>query len=95
MIKRIVKMEFNPNKIKQFEKIFQATKQHICNFDGCIDLIILQDINKKNIYFTYSTWESQDKLENYKKSKLFYETWAKIKILFNKKPYAYSVKEIL
>ncbi|MFM1898201.1 MAG: hypothetical protein RL577_441, partial [Bacteroidota bacterium] len=39
---------------------------------------------------TLSRWESVDDLERYRNSQLFEETWAKTKVLFDRKPEAFS-----
>ena len=54
MIKRIVKMEFSPKDSKIFINIFNDNKKNILNFEGCKSIILLQDINNDNIFFTYS-----------------------------------------
>ncbi len=95
MIKRIVKMEFVPEKTEEFKQIFQENKEKIIAFEGCHDVSLLQDTHQEHIFFTYSLWESQAHLEAYRQSELFAGVWAKTKILFNNKPFAWSVREIL
>ena len=95
MLKRIVKMEFLPEKVEAFKKIFQENQEKITVFEGCHSVTLLQDIHQKNIFFTYSLWGSQEKLDGYRKSELFAGVWAKTKVLFNNKPFAWSVQEIL
>ncbi len=92
MINRIVRMSFQPDKVDDFLSVFNASKIFIASFEGCRSLKLLQDANKSNVYFTYSIWESADNLEAYRKSKLFENTWAQTKILFNDKPQAWSTK---
>ena len=55
---------------------------------------MLKDINDVNVIFTYSWWDSEDDLNNYRNSELFKDVWSKTKILFNKKPEAWSTKKI-
>ena len=94
MIKRIVKMEFSPKDSKIFINIFNDNKKNILNFEGCKSIILLQDINNDNIFFTYSFWKSEYSLKKYKESETFKVIWQKIKVLFSNKPLAWSVKEI-
>jgi len=91
MFVRIVKMEFYPEKVTEFLKNFNLVKEKIRNTKGCRLLELYNDKNNKNIFFTYSYWETEKDLENYRNSKLFKTVWAKTKVLFNAKPIAWSV----
>ncbi|MCC6722394.1 MAG: antibiotic biosynthesis monooxygenase [Bacteroidia bacterium] len=93
MIERIVKMTFDDGNTDVFEKIFNEMKHKIANFEGCKSVKLLNDIHKKNIYFTYSVWENEKCLENYRHSELFKSTWEKTKQLFSEKPAAWSLIE--
>lgn len=92
MIIRIVKMTFDPARVSEFVKVFDASKERIRNFEGCSHLKLLNDINSPNIFFTYSHWESEDHLNAYRDSELFKTTWAQTKVLFAEKPEAWSVE---
>lgn len=94
MIKRIVKMSFEPHKIDTFKAIFKSNSKHIKSFPGCSHVELLQDQNNPSIFFTYSLWENEDCVENYRQSELFTNVWAATKVLFNDKPQAWTVKEI-
>tara|TARA_Y100000385_G_scaffold290520_1_gene364038 strand:- start:4910 stop:5206 length:297 start_codon:yes stop_codon:yes gene_type:complete len=94
MIIRIVKLSFHAEYISDFKTIFEKNKQKIISQKGCNRLEMLQDINDANVIFTYSWWHSEDDLNNYRNSELFIDVWSKTKILFNKKPEAWSTKKI-
>lgn len=94
MFKRIVKLEFEETKVPTFLANFEQVKGKIRAFPGCKRLELLQDKSDKGIFFTYSTWESEEALEAYKKSELFGEVWPKTKALFRDKPFAWSVDSI-
>ena len=85
-------MEFKPEKVEDFLKIFEESKHKIANFEGCKALSLFVDQAQKNVLYTVSKWESIDNLENYRKSELFQETWTKTKNYFNGKPLAYSLE---
>ena len=51
--------------------------------------------NNPEIFFTYSYWNDEQDLENYRKSELFKTVWAKTKMFFNDKPLAWSVDKKL
>lgn len=91
MLVRIVKLSFEPAKIKEFLTNFEMVKEKIRNFDGCQFLELYRDQNDTNIFFTYSYWNTEDDLNNYRHSELFKAVWAKTKPLFNAKPEAWSV----
>ncbi|MFN7100290.1 MAG: putative quinol monooxygenase, partial [Flavobacterium sp.] len=52
------------------------------------------DKSNPSIFFTYSYWESEADLENYRNSALFKEVWAYTKAFFNDKPEAWSVDKL-
>jgi quinol monooxygenase YgiN len=95
MIKRIVKMSFKPENIEVFKTIFETNWQKIKGFEGCSHVELLQDKNNPEIFFTYSMWQSETHLNNYRNSELFTTVWASTKILFNAKPEAWSVDQLL
>ena len=94
MFIRIVKMSFKEEHIDEFLKNFNINKKNIRNFEGCRLLQLLRDKNNPNIFFSYSYWESEEHLENYRNSELFKSVWKKTKVLFNNKPEAWSVDTI-
>lgn len=95
MLVRIVKMSFSPSKIDEFLNNFEANKNAIRNFKGCELLELYNELNNPEVYFTYSYWQSEMHLEQYRQSELFNSVWAKTKPLFNKKPEAWSVFKVV
>lgn len=93
MIIRVVKMTFQEGKITDFLETFNTYKQYIRNREGCTHLELWNDINSPGIYFTYSHWQSEADLNNYRNSELFDEVWSKTKILFAAKAEAWSVNQ--
>lgn len=94
MFVRIVKMSFQPEKVDEFMDIFTIKKEFIRNSPGCRLLELYRDKTTPSIFFTYSYWESEIDLENYRNSDLFKEVWATTKVLFNDKPEAWSVDKL-
>ncbi len=92
MITRIVKMTFKPEEVANFLKIFSESKQYIRNVEGCSQLELLNDISASAVFFTYSKWNTEKDLNNYRNSELFESVWAKTKILFAVKAEAWSLK---
>ncbi len=91
MIKRIVKLTFREDKIDDFQAIFESGKTNIRNFEGCHHVELLRAHSPKNVFFTFSIWESEEALEQYRNSELFQTTWSKTKALFSDKPFAWTV----
>jgi quinol monooxygenase YgiN len=91
---RIVRLTFIPEKVNTFLEIFNNSKEKIRNFENCLHLELLQDIQNPAIFTTYSHWKDENALNIYRDSELFKTTWAKTKILFADKPIAVSLKSI-
>ncbi len=94
MFVRIVKMSFDENKIEEFLENFHQNKDKIRNFKGCTFLELYREKNQKNIFFTYSYWNTEEDLNYYRNSDLFKSVWSNTKVLFNDIPQAWSVDRI-
>lgn len=90
MIIRVVRMTFKEEGVNQFLQIFEKSKEKIRNFPGCNHLQLLQDVHAKNIFTTYSIWESESDLNQYRESSLFGQVWPETKRLFLAPPMAQS-----
>ena len=95
MFVRIVKMSFHEENIPAFLENFELMKTKIRNAHGNRLLELYQDKNDACVFFTYSYWETEEDLENYRKSVLFNDVWAFTKKLFNAKPEAWSVDKLV
>jgi len=95
MLVRIVKMEFHPEHIETFLTNFHAKKEFIRNSSGCRLLELYREQQNSTAFFTYSYWDSEEDLENYRNSELFKNVWAETKVLFNVKPEAWSVDKVV
>ncbi len=91
-IKRIVKLTFREDTVETFLTIFENSKERIRQFEGCQHLELWRDVRQQNVFFTYSFWDSEVALNNYRYSDLFRATWAKTKVLFDAKPEAWSIE---
>ena len=89
MLKRLVKMTFQEDKVEDFIQVFEASKQRIRSFPGCQHLELWRT---GNIFFTYSIWEDEASLNHYRYSALFKTTWARTKALFAEKAEAWSLE---
>lgn len=91
MFTRIVKMEFQNENVDIFLHNFEEIKEKIRNFPGCSLLELYRDKNTDSIFFTYSRWNDEQDLENYRNSELFKEVWGITKPLFSSRAEAWSV----
>jgi len=94
MIVRIVRMQFRPEGLAEFEALFQQTKDKIRAFPGCLHLQLLGDAGIAEVRYTLSHWASEADLEAYRQSELFQATWAATKPLFEAKPMAFSLQPL-
>lgn len=93
MIIRIVKMTFKPEHVEDFKQVFDASKNKIKQRQGCQYLSLLQDKNNTSLFFTYSYWDNENALNEYRNSELFGEIWPKTKALFAKSPEAWTLNQ--
>ena len=84
-------MEFEEENTFSFLSNFETVKEKIRSFPGCTFLELYQDKNDSTIFFTYSRWENESDLENYRNSDLFKNVWATTKPMFRSKAQAWSV----
>jgi heme-degrading monooxygenase HmoA len=94
MIIRIVKMTFRPEEISAFQSLFEERKSMIRDFEGCTHLELWQDKERPEVFFTYSWWDSEEHLENYRRSGFFADTWKLTKEKFAGKAEAWSVEQL-
>jgi hypothetical protein len=94
MIIRIVKMVFREEEIEAFKQLFEERKSLIRNFEGCSHLELWQDKSHPGTFFTYSWWDSEEHLTNYRTSHFFDDTWTLTKQKFAAKPEAWSVNAV-
>lgn len=87
-------MTFHQENVDTFLEIFDESKVAIRQFPGCCGLKLMRNPQEENQLFTYSLWDSEDSLNAYRHSELFEITWAKTKVLFSKKPMAFSAHVI-
>ncbi len=91
MITRFVKLTIKVDQIVAFQKAFSERNKVIESFQGCQKVELLQDVNDKRVFFTFSEWNKEDDLENYRNSDFFQDTWSTVKPMFDGKPEAWSL----
>jgi (4S)-4-hydroxy-5-phosphonooxypentane-2,3-dione isomerase len=94
MIIRIVKMTFQEKHVQDFLDMFYEKRHDIAAMKGCLHLELWNDKNQANIYFTYSHWETELDLNNYRDSALFAKVWPQTKQWFAAKAEAWTVERL-
>ncbi len=91
---RIVKMTFQDVHCEDFLNHFEKIKNNICTMPGCEGLRLHRDFENPHIFFTYSQWNTDADLQNYRHSALFIDTWKIVKPWFAQRAEAWSVNTI-
>lgn len=88
---RIVKLTFKPDNLQDFLDFIEPYCSKINSVKGCHGVQFLSDISNPHIFFTYSKWETELDLENYRQSELFQHVWTTVKQWFGDRPQAWSL----
>lgn len=94
MLHRIVKLTFREEHCEEFESLFETIKERIAGQEGCQGVKLLKDYEQKGVYFTFSHWDNQQALDQYRSTDLFGEVWPKVKAWMSDKPQAWSTEEL-
>ena len=94
MFIRIVKLSLKPSAVEDFLDMFEQNKNRIKGSVGCSFLELYRDKAQENVFFTYSHWEEEQNLEDYRKSDFFRNIWSGLKPDFLEKPEAWSVTRV-
>ena len=87
-------MVFIEEKSAKFREHSKTIVNKISKSKGCHKVEILQDINDRNIFFSYSHWSSEEDLNNYRNSEMFKNIWGELRKMFAKKTQAWSTEII-
>ncbi|MFK8038365.1 MAG: putative quinol monooxygenase [Crocinitomicaceae bacterium] len=93
-ITRIVKMTFKPEHSAEFEAYFLTIKSKVAGQPGCNGVKLLKEKGETGVFFTYSQWDSEDDLNNYRRTEIFGQIWPTVKNWFAKKAEAWTVNKL-
>lgn len=93
-ITRIVKMTFKPETSDDFETYFLTIKDKVSGQPGCRGVKLLKQIGETGVFFTYSQWDSEGDLNNYRNTETFGQIWPTVKAWFAQKAEAWTVDEL-
>lgn len=92
-ITRFVQLSFSEEYLEQFIQGFETKRKQILSYEGCLEVVLYTDIQKKGLCFTVSTWSSEQALSKYRQSEWFQSTWSQIKEHFTDKPAAWTTQK--
>lgn len=93
MLVRIVKLTFKQERIADFLQIYEGHREDIKSSDGFSSIELFKEKSNPRVLFTYSIWEDEAALENYRASAYFRDIWSRPKILFSAKAEAWSLEK--
>ena len=88
-------MHFTKEQVEKFLEIFSESADAIRQMDGCNNLQLLRGVDDHCHFTTISHWDSAEHLENYRSSSLFKSVWGRVKPMFDQKPLAYSLGQVI
>lgn len=94
MITRLVKLTLSSEFTDAFRTNFEEVKAAIRARKGCRYLDLLADVERPNVFFTYSIWDSEEDLRAYVESDLFKSIWTEVKPMLADKTLAWSTKPV-
>jgi len=92
MIIRIVQMEFRPEAVEQIRSRLVEQAPKVRAFPGCLALALHPDAENPNIFYSVSHWVDKEALEVYRRSALFREFWAELKVHFVQPARAFTLE---
>ncbi len=95
MITRIVELQIQAEQIGAAKKLLEDVAPKVRNMPGCRRLEIMFDIHRKGRVTTYSYWESETNLNEYRDSDVFLVFWKAIKPMFSEKARAWSSEHFI
>jgi len=93
-ITRIVKMTFRIEKSDDFENYFLTIKDQVVGQPGCYGVKLFKEKEETGIFFTYSHWDSENDLNNYRQTEIFGKIWPTVKRWFASKAEVWTVDEL-
>ncbi|GAC1538696.1 MAG: hypothetical protein NVS2B7_09880 [Herpetosiphon sp.] len=83
MITRLVEMEIKPEAVQEFLGLYRSVRREIQSQPGCMQVLLVQAIDRPNQFATWSSWEDEAGLEAYRRSSFFRGFWPSVRALFS------------
>jgi|SRR5690554_411182 len=94
MIIRIVELNIQRDELVKAGSLLEEVSSKVRSMNGCSHLHILEDMHQAGHITTYSHWESEQHLNDYRKSVIFRNFWGAIKPLFASPARAWSSESL-
>lgn len=94
MILRIVKMEVDDTRIDFFENFMNNLSEEKLTLEGCLHHDFFCEKDNRNMYYSYTIWQSEKFLNKYKKTDLFKEVTRTLRHICIKEPIAWTVENV-
>jgi hypothetical protein len=94
MILRVVKMVVDQNKIDIFNNFMSNLSTEKEGMDGCVHHDFFSNKQFRNVFYSYTIWESEKYLNKYRKSMLFKEVTTTLRSLCLSEPAAWTVENV-
>ncbi len=95
MITRIVELQIQAHQIDVAKQLLKEVAPKVRSMPGCSRLEIMFGIHKKARVTTYSYWDSEKDLNDYRDSEVFQKFWKSIKPMFSEKARAWSSEHFI
>lgn len=93
MIIRFVRLQFKPEFVEEFLRLYRDSETHIRGMEGCLGVRLLRDTSDQTVFFTLSEWKDEACLDHYRHSGFFRNLWPAVKAGFAAPPIAVSTVE--
>ncbi len=94
MILRVVKLKVDERKLEAFKLFMTNLHNEKLRLPGCLHFDFFHDKRNKNVYFSYTIWESEKYLRHYRKSELFKEVIQTLRSLCIEEPQAWTIENV-
>ena len=92
MIIRVVQMHFHREAVERVQSRLLAQAPKVRAFPGCLYLALHRDAENSETFYAISHWESLEALEAYRRSSLFRDFWAELKVCFARPARAFTLE---
>ena len=94
MITRIIKISIDKEKQESFTKFINPLHDKFMQIDGCTQFEVFREKEENRIYFIYTIWKNEAKLNKFRKSDFNKSFWNKLNELAESSPQVWTVENI-
>ncbi len=94
MILRVVKLKVDPRKMEAFQLFMENLHDEKLRLNGCLHFDFFNERQNPNIFYSYTIWEHEKFLKQYKKTDLFKEVVQTLRELCIDEPQAWTIQNV-